>query len=304
MRNRITPIVAMIMACMNFAYAHAQVSVDERFASGQPDIVMAHRSAVMEGMPENSLAWIQRAIDRGVDMVHINPQLTADDRYILMHDYTLNRMTNVESVYPYGPPNGPTREQRGGKDYVRDYTLAEIKQLRLVTSGDDTVHPVPTLQEALDLIDGRILVVLGLKNYEIESLSAALEERENRNVLLWELYYSGTDQSKFRDIAATTDLDVMMVLYRSRNYLADFEGIYRQIGPRIKMISVVSAGLTPEFLDRLNELNIRLMISGFAGPEDSALVNEADPTVWEAALELGFAASTDQPDLLLTALGR
>ena len=304
MQNQFLLVVVTIAACMSFASAHAQVSVDERLAPGQPDAVMAHRSAEIGGMPENSLAWIQGALDRGVDIVHINPQLTADDQYILMHDQTLNRMTDVERVYPNGPPNGPTREQRGGKDYVRDYSLAEIKQLRLVTSGDDAVHQVPTLQEALGLINGRVLVVLGLKNYEVESLTRALEGSQNQNVLLWDLYYSGTDQSKLRDVAAATDLDVAIVLFRSRDYVADFEKIYLQIGPRIRMVSVGSAWLTSDFLERINELSIRLMISGFAGPEDSALVNEADASAWESALEMGFAASTDQPDLLLSALGR
>ena len=68
--------------CLISAASLAQVSVNERLALGQPDTVMAHRSAEMDGMPENSLAWIQAAIDRGVDMVHINPQLTADDEYV------------------------------------------------------------------------------------------------------------------------------------------------------------------------------------------------------------------------------
>lgn len=304
MKDRIVLAIVAFMACLNLSLAYAQMSVDERLAPGQPDAVMAHRSAVIGDTPENSLAWLQGAIDQGVDMVHINPQLTADDQYILMHDLTLNRMTDVEQVFPDGPPNGPTREQRGGKDYVRDYTLDQIKQLRLVTGADATPHPIPTLQEALDLVDGRVLVVLGLKNYEIDSLAHALAGRQNQNVLLWDLYYSGTDQSKLRDASSATGIDVAVVLYRSRNYVADLEKIYGQIGDRIRLVSVGSARLTPEFLERLDTLGLRLMISGFAGPEDSALVHRNDPSAWHAALEHGFAASTDRPDLLLEALGR
>ena len=304
MKDRIALAIVTFVTCLNFTFASAQMSVDNRFAPGQPDAVMAHRSAMIGETPENSLAWIQGAIDQGIDMVHINPQLTADDKYVLMHDLTLNRMTDVERVFPNGPPDGPTREQRGGKDYVRDYTLAQIKQLRLATGEDPATHPVPTLQEALNLIDGRVLVVLGLKNYEIDSLAQALAGRQNQNLMLFDLYFSGTDQSKLRDLALATDIDVTVVLYRSRDYLADLEKIYRQIGSRIRMISVGSARLTPEFLGRLDELGLRLMISGFAGPEDSALESRNDPKAWNAALELGFAASTDQPGLLLEALGR
>ena len=225
MRTQFFLVVRIIITCLISTSAHAQMSVDNRLTSNQPKAVMAHRCADIKGAPENSLAWIQSAIDLGVDMVHINPQLTADDQYILMHDQTLNRMTDVENVYAEGPPNGPSRQQRGGKDYVRDYTLAQIKQLRLLTSEGAPTDPVPTLHEALDLIDERVLVVLGLKNYEFESLSKALAGHETQNVLLWDLYYSGTDQSKLRDLAAATDLDVAIVLFRSRDYLADFEKI-------------------------------------------------------------------------------
>jgi len=304
MQNQRVLFVAIVAACLNATFVHAEMRVDERLARGQPDAVMAHRSAEISGIPENSLGWIEGAIDLGVDMVHINPQLTADDQYVLMHDPTLNRMTDVERVFINGSPNGPKRDQRGGKDYVRDYTLADIKELRLAAGQGDLKQTVPTLQEALDFIDGRVLVVLGLKTYEVESLSKALQGRQSQNILLWDLYFSGTDQSKLRDLSEATDLDVAVALFRSRNYLADLEKIYRQLGPRLKMVSVTSMRLTPGFIKRLDELGIRLMISGFSGPEDSALVREGDPTAWEAALEHGFVASTDQPELLLDALGR
>ena len=135
-------------------------------------------------------------------------------------------------------------------------------------------------------------------------MANALDGQETTNVLLWELYFSGTDQSKFRDALVATGLDAAVVLYRSRDYLADLAHIFGQLGPRLRMVSVSSGRLTPDFLERMDELGLRLMISGFAGPEDHALVNEADPAPWMAALELGFVASTDQPHLLLEAMGR
>ena len=98
----------------------AQVSVEARLAEGQPPMVVAHRTAVFGDHPENTLTWLEAGIERGVDMLHINLQRTADGQYILMHDQTLNRTTDVESVYSEGAPGGPTREQRGGQDYVGD----------------------------------------------------------------------------------------------------------------------------------------------------------------------------------------
>ena len=305
MFNRISIIsAAAVFLGLSVFVANAQVSVEERLAPERPAAVIAHRSAQMGGHPENSLAWIQFAIGRGIDIAHVNPQLTADDQYVLMHDNTLNRTTDVEQVFPNGPPDGPTREQRGGKDYVRDYTLDQIKQLQILGTGDGTNHAVPTLREAIDLVDGQLLMMLGLKSYEVDSLSAALKGQDDRNLLLFDLYYSGTDQSKLREAASATGLDAVVALYQSRNYLADLELIADQLGPRIKMISVDSSKVTPEFLARMAELDLRLVISGWKGAEDLALVNEADPGPWIAAFKTGFAAMTDQPDLVLKLLGR
>lgn len=281
----------------------AQATVEARLAPGQPPLVVAHRSAVMDGWPENSLAAIQYAIDRGIEVIHINPQLTADGHYVLMHDHTLNRTTDVESVFAEGPPGGPTRQSRGGKDYVRDYTLAEIRQLRLIDWKNGGNHPVPTLEEALDLVDGRLLVLLGLKSYEVDSLAASLASRETDNLLLFELYFSGTDQSKLREASLATGIDVAVALFQSRNYLADFEAIYGQIGSAIKLVSVGSARVTPEFVSHAQELGVWVVIAS-GGPEDSALVNDSDPEPWRKVLEQGFSAATDQPDLVLRLLGR
>ena len=142
-----------------------------------------------------------------------------------------------------------------------------------------------------------------LKSYEVDSLEAALGRRNTENLLLFELYFSGTDQSKLRDVSSATGIGVAVSLFQSRNYLADFEAIFEQLGSAIKMVSVASARLTPEFVSRLQELGVVLMI-GPGGPEDSALVNDDDPGPWQAVLDRGFSVSTDQPDLLIELLGR
>jgi len=282
----------------------AQNAIEQNFAHDQPQIVIAHRSAEMAGSPENSLAWIEYGIGRGVDMVHINPQLTADGKYVLMHDPTLNRTTDVETAFPEGPPTGPTREQRGGLDYVRDYTLEEIQRLHIVGAGDASTHKVPTLSEAIDLVDGRTLIALGLKSYEIDSLAQTLRPHDTKNLLLFELYFSGTDQSKLRELAEATGLGVGVALFRSRDYLMDLEGILAQLGPHLRMVSVGSARLTPEFLARVEELHLHLAISGWSNTEDSALVDGDDPGPWLAVLNSGYSAMTDYPEVVLELLSR
>lgn len=284
--------------------ALAQVTLEERFEKGQPPVVIAHRSAAMDGQAENSLDWITTAIDQGVDMVHINPQQTADGHYVLMHDHTLNRMTNVESVFPEGPPGGPTRVQRGGKDYVGDYTLVEIRQLRLLQNEGENDQAVPTLGEALDLVDGRALILLGLKSYEIESLAQALEGQATDNLLFFELFYSGTDQTKLRHLVDTTGVPTAVTLFRTRDASNDLEEIAEQLGPRLKLVMTDSKQLTPEFISLANQLGLHITVSGWDGREDYALVQEGNPAPWLSVIENGYSATTDHPRLLLDALGR
>jgi hypothetical protein len=70
------------------------------------------------------------------------------------------------------------------------------------------------------------------------------------------------------------------------------------------MVTVDSARLTPELLDAAAERGVRIAIGGWDGPEDSALLNRADPGPWQAMLDAGHSALTDQPATVLDLLGR
>ncbi len=95
--------------------------------SGDAPIVIAHRGA-SGYLPEHTLAAYELAIKMGAAYIEPDLQLTKDGQLVAMHDTTLNRTTNVETVL--GMRNGGYR--------VSDYTLAEIKTL--------TVEPVGTSQ--------------------------------------------------------------------------------------------------------------------------------------------------------------
>ena len=304
----LTKLILAIFAQISISFlghaAQAEVSVAARLAEGQPTVVVAHRSALLGGFPENTLAWLQYAIERGVDAVHINPQRTRDGRYVLMHDQTLNRMTDVEAVFPDGPIGGPTRIQQGGRDYLGYYTLDEINRLHIPADHASGGFRIPTLGEALDVVNGRAIVLLGLKSYDTPTLAAALQNRDLRNVLLFDLYVTGTDQSKLRELAQTTGLGVHVALYQSRDYLDDLNGAYEELGSSLEGVHVRSRRLTPDFLSRLDDLSVRLFISGWDGAEDYALVENGDPDPWKAAFAVGAGVLTDQPEAVLELLGR
>jgi glycerophosphoryl diester phosphodiesterase len=110
-------------------------------------MVIAHR-ACWRLAPENSLQAIQECIRIDVDMVEIDVRMTLDGHLIIHHDETVDRMTN-------------------GTGEVKNLTLKQIKKLYLKhgAGGDNsgiTKFKIPTLQEALEQIHGKILVNLDI----------------------------------------------------------------------------------------------------------------------------------------------
>jgi glycerophosphoryl diester phosphodiesterase len=101
-------------------------------------IIIGHRgAAALE--PENTSLSIKRAMDIGVDAVEIDVHLSKDKELVVIHDATVDRTTN-------------------GKGPVSSYTVQEIK--RLDAGKGETI---PTLQEVIDLIDKRVMLIIELK---------------------------------------------------------------------------------------------------------------------------------------------
>ena len=112
-----------------------------KYPSHEGIMVIAHRGD-WRNAPENSLQAIQNCIDMGVDMVEIDVRMTKDSVLVLMHDETLDRTTT-------------------GIGEVSQWTLDSLQTLNLRNGlGRPTHHRVPTLEEALSLAQGQILVNL------------------------------------------------------------------------------------------------------------------------------------------------
>jgi len=119
-------------------------------APAQPQVI-AHRGA-SGYLPEHTLGGYELAIRMGVDFIEPDLQITKDGALVAIHDDTLNRTTNVATLFV----------QRNGGYKVADFTLAEIKTLTVVPTGTGkTSYPgftptaaspftVPTFQEVVD----------------------------------------------------------------------------------------------------------------------------------------------------------
>lgn len=89
--------------------------------------------------PENSLKAFELAVDNGYG-IELDIQLSKDGIPVVFHDSTLTRMTGI-------------------KKKVSDLTLEELKQIPLRKSEER----IPTLQEALDLVEGMVPLIVEFK---------------------------------------------------------------------------------------------------------------------------------------------
>ena len=135
--RRLTFVFLLIFACCMIS---AQSIEDALCKSVQKSVLVVSHRADWRNAPENSLQAIQNCIDMGVDMVEVDLKKTKDGHLILMHDKTLNRTTT-------------------GKGKPEDYTLVELKEMRLKNgAGHKTRHQIPTFEECMLLCKGKIMV--------------------------------------------------------------------------------------------------------------------------------------------------
>ena len=112
--------------------------VRRRITSAEFPLVVAHRGASADH-PENTLVAFEAAIAAGADGVELDVRLTADGVAVVLHDAETGVVTDG---------SGPVSGMR----------LAELKRLRV--RGEK----VPTLDEALEVISGRAIANLEIKN--------------------------------------------------------------------------------------------------------------------------------------------
>lgn len=108
--------------------------------------VWAHRGASAYA-PENTLSAFKKAIEMGADGIELDVQMTKDGELVVIHDETINRTSN-------------------GNGYVKDYTLAALKQY-IFDNGFDGYNKerIPTLREVYKLMkDTTLTINVELKN--------------------------------------------------------------------------------------------------------------------------------------------
>lgn len=104
--------------------------------------------------PENSKTAFLAAAEKGYG-IELDIRLTRDRKMVVFHDESLERMC-------------------GDKRAVRNVPLREIKEMRLIGSEET----IPTFDEALETISGRVPVIIEIKtDYQEKNLASMVYDR-------------------------------------------------------------------------------------------------------------------------------
>jgi glycerophosphoryl diester phosphodiesterase len=120
-----------------------------------PKQSIAHRGASAYA-PEHTAAAYQLAIEQRVDFVEQDLGVTRDNQLVCIHDDTLERTTNVATVFPERKSDVQLDEP-GPHWLLSDFTLDEIKRLDAGSWFDAKFAGARllTFQEAIDLVKGK-----------------------------------------------------------------------------------------------------------------------------------------------------
>jgi glycerophosphoryl diester phosphodiesterase len=223
--------------------------------------------------PENTAAAFELAIAEGVDYVETDVQLSADGELVIIHDVTLARTSDARLAFADRAPWN-----------VHDFTLAELKKLDVGGwyAEEFTGQRILTLDELLDLLDGRVGLNLELKSPALNPGLAPAVAARLRGRRDWiepgagrrPLIVGSFDEQAVRDFhTQLPDVPVSLITYEvpAGGRLADLAGWIFSVNPDIRR-------LRPEDAARVVEAGMALV----PWTVDS-------PDLWRRALDLGVA---------------
>ena len=262
----------------------------ERFNDSEAKDVMviAHRSD-WRNFPENSLEAMESAIIMGVDMLEMDVAKTKDNHLIIMHDKTLDRTTT-------------------GKGLVADKTLDEIRKLYLKNGANiATKYRIPTLEEALILSKGKILVNLD-KSYEYFDQAFKIAKKTGTTNQIIIKGFNKTVNQVISDFGAKLDSIIFMPVInldtepKAVRIIDDFQSKLK-----VKAIEIVFSKDTSIVLKKFSQIKNKgsrvwvnsLWSSLNAGYEDDAAVKNTD-SIYGWYVKKGVnMIQTDRPQLLI-----
>ncbi|MBC7749893.1 MAG: glycerophosphodiester phosphodiesterase family protein [Methylotenera sp.] len=257
-------------------------------SNGKDVMVIAHRSD-WRNFPENSLEAMESAITIGVDMVEMDVAKTKDNQLIIMHDKTLDRTTT-------------------GKGLVSDNTLESIRTLYLKNGlSIPTKYRVPTLEEALLLCKGKVLINLD-KSYEYfdEAFQVAKKTKTIKQIII--KGFNKTVDQVVLDFGSKLDSIIFMPVINldtEPNALKIIDDFQDKL--KVKAVEIVFSADTSKVLKRFSRIKIkgsRVWVNSLwsslnaAHDDDTALKNTDSIYGWYVNQGVNMI-QTDRPQFLI-----
>ena len=228
--------------------------------------------------PENTRASLEQAMALGVDAVEVDIWPTADGRFVLFHDADIMRLT-------------------GHVGWTMSLTSDELRslELRSRSSKEFSGERILLLEEALDLVAGRVELVLEVKRtrHELDRY-AWIEERlaeilQRYDAFPWTLVVSFDHQTLLHLSKITTDARIGML------YAGEWVNLWEEVDTLSpKALLPHWAQTTPTLVEEAHRKNIAVY---------PWVVNHEE---WmERFAKMGVdGVITDHPDRLLRLLQR
>ncbi len=228
--------------------------------------VIAHRGA-HNGIPENSLAAYQKAIDLGCDFIEIDVRKTKDGRMVSIHNSTIDAYVN------------------GASGRVSDFTLAELKALDIgIRVGPEWENErIPTFEEILRLCKGQIGIYLDLKKPVVDELIPIIKKYGMERDIVW--YIPVFNMKEIKKLKKNCDNCIVMPdPGKEKNILR----VVEKLQPLV--LATDMGKLSENFVLTAHENNVRVFVD-----EDQG--NEAE---WTKILNWGTdGIQTDKPQELI-----
>lgn len=241
-------------------------------ATQRSKFVIAHRGASAYA-PENTLAAYRLAVEQGADFVEQDLQITRDGVLVCLHDRTLERTTDVATVFADRARTESAAGRTVRQWLVHDFNLDELRRLDAGSWFDSKFRGerIPTWDEAIQTLRGRAGLYPELKDPEhYAALGYSMEE------LVWETLC----RHRLQEPGADPKTPVVIQSFSDRALRN-----LRKLGCRLPLTLLIGRSNAERWLSQSGMREIRSFAEAI-GPEKTLLLERRDVVARAHALGL------------------
>ena len=261
-------LIVLYIVLLGHAYGYPQNGLPK--PKNGNTYVIAHRGA-HNGIPENSLAAYQKAIDLGCDFVEIDIRTTKDGKFVSVHNATIDDYVV------------------GQKGEVKDYSLSQLRKMDIGIKVDEKWRntKIPTFQEILALCQDKIGIYLDLKEADPKALIPIIKKYGMQEAIVW--YLPASAHKELEAIKTNCPECLIMPDPGKKRNIKKVLNIYEP-----KYMASDMGHISKSFVRQLHANEVKVFVDD----------DEDDPKKWQKEwqklMKLGVdGIQTDQPEALI-----